>query len=228
MVGRVSQAGVAEDDIAESVRAAPAAHELLDSTGVGDHQPPKTQHPLDTQSIPSFELDEDASPSPSSQHSSVIALSSPPASEDGFDFVDEREDISQTDGTSVIANTFEHGSAAVPSQPQSTYSIRTISRTLHRFANISAGLLGSSNTMDGGGPSSGHDYGDTDWQQAGQNADEQDLAGPGAHGFLNCTVDSPQKEGEGTQNPYISFLVTSNVRQTSHLSIVIAPTNTII
>lgn len=53
-------------------------------------------------------------------------------------------------------------------------------------------------------------YGD-DWQQAGQNADEQDLAGPGAHGKLECTVTKPQKESEGTQNQFISYLVTTHV-----------------
>ena len=63
--------------------------------------------------------------------------------------------------------------------------------------------------MDAG--SSSNDYGDSDWQQAGHDADAQDLAGPGAHGTLECRVDKAQKEGEGTQNPYISFLVTTDV-----------------
>jgi sorting nexin-4 len=49
-----------------------------------------------------------------------------------------------------------------------------------------------------------------DWQQAGHNADPQDLAGPGAHGQLICNVSSPQKEGEGTQNSYVSYLVTTD------------------
>ncbi|WPH01577.1 Hypothetical protein R9X50_00442500 [Acrodontium crateriforme] len=53
------------------------------------------------------------------------------------------------------------------------------------------------------------EYGD-DWQQAGHHADAQDLAGPGAHGRLECTVSSPQKEGEGTQNIYVSYLVTTD------------------
>ena len=63
--------------------------------------------------------------------------------------------------------------------------------------------------MDAG--SSSANYDDSEWQQAGHNADAQDLAGPGAHGFLECTVSSPQKEGEGTQNAYISYLVTTEV-----------------
>lgn len=59
--------------------------------------------------------------------------------------------------------------------------------------------------------SSSNDYGDAEWQQAGRNADAQDLAGPGTHGTLDCTVDHPQKEGEGTQNAYVSYLVTTDV-----------------
>lgn len=59
--------------------------------------------------------------------------------------------------------------------------------------------------------SSSNDYGEAEWQQAGRNADAQDLAGPGAHGTLDCTVDHPQKEGEGTQNAYVSYLVTTKV-----------------
>jgi sorting nexin-4 len=59
--------------------------------------------------------------------------------------------------------------------------------------------------------SSSNNYGDPTWQQAGQNADPQDLAGPGEYGYLDCTVGQPQKEGEGTQNAYVSYLVTTNV-----------------
>ncbi|KEQ82102.1 cytochrome P450 [Aureobasidium pullulans EXF-150] len=36
-----------------------------------------------------------------------------------------------------------------------------------------------------------------------------DLAGPGLHGKLECRVTDPQKENEGTQNPFISYLVTT-------------------
>jgi hypothetical protein len=59
----------------------------------------------------------------------------------------------------------------------------------------------------------GNDYEQQpEWRQAGPNADAQDLAGPGEHGFLECTVTKPQKEGEGTQNVYVSYLVTTDVR----------------
>ena len=63
-------------------------------------------------------------------------------------------------------------------------------------------------TMEAGG--SNHGYGEEEWPQAG-NADAQDLAGIGEHGKLECTVSKPLKEGEGTQNPYISYLVTVEV-----------------
>jgi hypothetical protein len=60
---------------------------------------------------------------------------------------------------------------------------------------------------------SGNDYEEhPEWRQAGPNADAQDLAGPGEHGTLECTVTKPQKEGEGTQNVYVSYLVTTDVR----------------
>ena len=62
-----------------------------------------------------------------------------------------------------------------------------------------------------------HGYGH-DWQQAGANADALDLAGPGAHGKLLCTVLKPQKENEGTQNQFISYLVTTHVRRPVFLS----------
>lgn len=50
-----------------------------------------------------------------------------------------------------------------------------------------------------------------DWQQAGENADALDLAGPGAHGKLEISVTKPQKENEGTQNQFISYLVSTHV-----------------
>ncbi|KAK3112560.1 intercellular trafficking and secretion, partial [Teratosphaeriaceae sp. CCFEE 6253] len=68
-------------------------------------------------------------------------------------------------------------------------------------------------SMDGGS----NDYGE-DWQQAGPNADAQDLAGPGLHGRLQCQVSKPQKEGEGTQNAYVSYLVTTETDFKSYQS----------
>lgn len=57
----------------------------------------------------------------------------------------------------------------------------------------------------------GNDFEQPEWRQAGPHADAQDLAGPGEHGMLECTVTKPQKEGEGTQNVYVSYLVTTDV-----------------
>ena len=47
--------------------------------------------------------------------------------------------------------------------------------------------------------------------QAGHNADAVDLAGIG-EGRLDCTVDKPQKENDGTKDAYVSYLVTTHVR----------------
>jgi hypothetical protein len=65
---------------------------------------------------------------------------------------------------------------------------------------------GAKNTMEGD-----NEYDQPEWNQAGPHADAQDLAGPGEHGLLQCTVTKPQKEGEGTQNLYVSYLVTTDV-----------------
>lgn len=46
--------------------------------------------------------------------------------------------------------------------------------------------------------------------QAGPLADAVDLAGIG-DGVLECRVDSPLKENDGTKDAYISYLVTTNV-----------------
>ena len=62
----------------------------------------------------------------------------------------------------------------------------------------------------------GNGYDQPEWRQAGPHADAQDLAGPGEHGMLICTVTHPQKEGEGTQNAYVSYLVTTDVSITAY------------
>lgn len=46
--------------------------------------------------------------------------------------------------------------------------------------------------------------------QAGTDADAVDLAGIG-QGMLECTVSEPLKEGDGTKDAYISYLVTTKV-----------------
>ena len=49
-------------------------------------------------------------------------------------------------------------------------------------------------------------------QQAGEHADQVDLAGIGRDGVLEVTVDAPLKENDGTKDAYVSYLVTTNVR----------------
>ena len=52
-------------------------------------------------------------------------------------------------------------------------------------------------------------------QQAGRNADAVDLAGI-ADGRLDCTVDTPLKENDGTKDAYVSYLVTTHVCPAVH------------
>lgn len=47
--------------------------------------------------------------------------------------------------------------------------------------------------------------------QAGALADPVDLGGIG-DGVLECTVDSPLKESDGTKDAYVSYLITTTVR----------------
>ena len=53
-------------------------------------------------------------------------------------------------------------------------------------------------------------------EQAGHLADDVDLAGIG-DGVLECTVDTPLKENEGTKDAYVSYLVTTNVCACIHV-----------
>ena len=46
--------------------------------------------------------------------------------------------------------------------------------------------------------------------QSGQNADGVDLGGIG-DGRLDCTVDTPLKENDGTKDAYVSYLITTHV-----------------
>ncbi len=46
--------------------------------------------------------------------------------------------------------------------------------------------------------------------QAGEHADRVDLAGI-EDGLLECTVDTPLKENDGTKDAYVSYLITTHV-----------------
>jgi sorting nexin-4 len=47
--------------------------------------------------------------------------------------------------------------------------------------------------------------------QAGDDADQVDLAGIGRDGVLDVIVDTPLKENDGTKDAYVSYLVTTHV-----------------
>lgn len=51
----------------------------------------------------------------------------------------------------------------------------------------------------------------SDEPQAGENADAVDLAGIGPEGILECTVDTPLKENDGTKDAYVSYLISTHV-----------------
>lgn len=46
--------------------------------------------------------------------------------------------------------------------------------------------------------------------QAGRAADRVDLGGIG-DGRLDCTIEQPLKENDGTKDAYVSYLITTNV-----------------
>ncbi|KAK5735569.1 intercellular trafficking and secretion [Elasticomyces elasticus] len=140
-------------------------------------------------------------------------LGSSPASTDGFSIVESPvhaeevedldsdyesigKDIAQADGSIEAHNGIHH------SHIRDHYTGRG-----HRQSSTGA-MEGDSNN---------NEY-DPSWQQAGPNADAQDLAGPGLHGLLQCTVSKPQKEGEGTQSVYVSYQVTTNTDFKSYQS----------
>ena len=208
--GTLLRSSDSDDDTAVA-GAAPASEELFQSTAIWNripHHPDTNNNTLGAQTKPDFDFENDLSPT-SSARSSIIALSSAAASDSDFEVLDSDQDIPQTDGRS------EYNNSAEQSNTLSELLARTRNHAKKSFRRASAALpeigLPGTASMEAGGSSSGANYDDSDWQQAGQNADAVDLAGPGAQGCLECKVSSPQKEGEGTQNAYISYLVTTEV-----------------
>ena len=53
--------------------------------------------------------------------------------------------------------------------------------------------------------------------QTGDTADAVDLAGIGVDGMLECSVDTPLKENDGTKDAYVSYLVTTHVSESRYL-----------
>lgn len=202
---RAARSFGSDDDTAPS--AAPA--ELLHTYSIWDGTTAQngTRDTLEAQTKPDFDFDDEHSPT-SSIHSSVIDLSSTAASDSDFDVVEGDQELPQADSQGEYTTSVNRSSSITGLFSRTKGKGRRNTRQA-TSALPETGLPGTT-AMDAG--SSSANYEDSDWQQTGQNADAQDLAGPGAHGFLECTVSSPQKEGEGTQNAYISYLVTTEVR----------------
>ena len=200
----------ANPSLGDDDTAASSAHaeELLQSSAVWEttnfHQGGVTENTLEAQSKPDFDFNDNISPT-SSVHSSVIDLSSAAASDSDFELVEDQGDP-QPDGQNEHLNSTSHSSAI------SGLFNRAKSKAWRKSRGAGGGRpeIGAS-TMEAGSSSSAANYDDSEWQQAGPNADAVDLAGPGAQGSLECSVSRPQKEGEGTQNAYISYLVTTDV-----------------
>ncbi|KAK6420278.1 intercellular trafficking and secretion [Oleoguttula sp. CCFEE 5521] len=72
-------------------------------------------------------------------------------------------------------------------------------------------------------PGNEDDYNPSQWTKAGPAGDATDLAGIGEEGSIKCTVTKPLKEGEGAQNAYTSYLVTTDTDfksfQASHATV---------
>lgn len=165
------------------------------------------------------DIDRPATPE-SPAHSSVISLNSPRADEfddDDFELIDDERQIptASYDGTREDDGDHYHRTLRELNRYSSARErLGAFAQRPHQPA-----LSGISN-MEG---RSSNDYDSPDWPQAGENADPQDLAGPGLTGRLECKVGDPQKEGEGTQNPYVSYLVTTDTDfksfQSSHVTV---------
>ncbi|OQN97695.1 hypothetical protein B0A48_16015 [Cryoendolithus antarcticus] len=72
-------------------------------------------------------------------------------------------------------------------------------------------------------PGNDDDYNPSQWTKGGPAGDATDLAGIGEEGSIKCTVTKPLKEGEGAQNAYTSYLVTTDTDfksfQASHATV---------
>ena len=188
----------------------------------------------DTQPKPPTESKQAELSPASSTHSSVVDLSAQDASSDSeFEEVFESHELppasfdegNKSQAPQPLAYLGAHKKKLIERGKKAAASATEKGRKAAASATekVQQALLGTSK-MDAG---SSNEYGDLDWQQAGHNADAQDLAGPGAHGNLECNVDKPQKEGEGTQNPYISYAVTTNVSIFRAVSVTIPFANNI-
>ncbi|KAK6398099.1 intercellular trafficking and secretion [Meristemomyces frigidus] len=215
-------------DLAEPVRrsihpAAPAAHhdsgELDEGCNVWDNT---TKHQYSTADTEAFPTHDDPA-------SSTTGIKSPPSEDDEFVDVLSPTDEPDSDDYEVLGSGRDEFPQADGGPEQANgvhvYHTRKHSNKRRKIAKLLAAeqqrraVSGASAMKEG----NSNDYNDPSWQQAGGKADAVDLAGPGAHGRLDCIVDKPQKEGEGTPNVYVSYLVTTNTDfksfQSSHSSV---------
>ncbi|KAK3675725.1 intercellular trafficking and secretion [Recurvomyces mirabilis] len=188
----------------------PSDDELLGSQFVWDvqHQAPPTFTSHNPQTHTVAEEAEDANSIFSD--SSLVDITSQhaePEAEDvaASDFEDLGDDeLPQLDGSREATNGYHIDQTGLRRKERRRTSGRSIRQAQHS----------EEAEMEGPG---NHEY-DQDWPQAGPNADAVDLAGPGLEGSLNCQVTKPQKEGEGTQNTYITYLVTTDTDFKSYQS----------
>lgn len=199
--------------------AAPAAHhERRELDGCNVWESNHQYRPTHTKRFPSYD-------DPSS---STTAIKDPPLEDGELIDLPSPTDEAEVDDYELVGSGHEelpHANGG-PEQANGVHSshIKKCSKKGKRKIKASAeeqrpALPGASNMEEGGS----NDYHDPSWQQAGAHADAADLAGPGALGRLDCTVDKPQKEGEGTPNVYVSYLVTTDTDfksfQSTHSSV---------
>ncbi|KAK5133265.1 hypothetical protein LTR08_007999 [Meristemomyces frigidus] len=179
-----------------------ANHELVESCNIWD----STHHftPRPTEPFPAYTDDPASSTaaikSRDSDDESLVDVLVLPVSDD-FELVGSKEELPQADGGPEQAN------GAHTSQNKGHRNGGTKKKGRRSAGHAHQPAASGASTMEGG---STNDYADPNWPQAGANADAIDLAGPGAQGRLICTVAQPLKEGEGTQNVYVSYLVTTD------------------
>ena len=208
-----AQASPAERDDEPAYRSDPD-YELLETDLVW-----KLEDNLKGNTIPSSSANPDPfepsftsltrTPSLSSSLHQLVGDKDSISSDEDWDAIQE-DDFSQTDGNRDRNNSVQrkkHSSEGKGKQYEQGDRVSRVSRATQEHKKREVGpLVAEAADMD-----SGDEHGGDDWQQAGHAADAQDLAGVGIHGRLDCTVTKPQKENEGTQNQFISFLVTTNV-----------------
>lgn len=192
----------------ESVQLEPASANTLTTTTDPSRNPSSPLHPGVFQPPPhSPVLGATAANLPSDDHEAAVSDDS------DFDIIDP-DTPSQLDGApeitgrkySYIPTAITERYAARPRKGKQPKQERFDDDDVDWDAVRAADTIAGPSRMEGG-----NDYDQPEWRQAGPNADAQDLAGPGEHGTLECTVTQPQKEGEGTQNAYVSYLVTTDV-----------------